>query len=163
MKKGPIVCDANILIDYRIAGTAILKALGEYAEIIVPDVILDEARHLDREETESAGIGIYPVPIEMIADASNTLPGCSMEDTICYLLAKKNRWTCATNDKKLRRECLDNGVHIIRGLALLIELVEHRHLTKKQAAEAVKKIADANREITDEILTEFFRLLEEVR
>ncbi|GAH89544.1 unnamed protein product [marine sediment metagenome] len=77
-------------------------------------------------------------------------------------MARENGWACATNDAKLRKECLKAGIEVIRGLKLLLILVEERRSTKKKAknvAESTESIFSINRQITEDILEEFLNEL----
>lgn len=159
MRKRTIICDANILIDYLNGEIDVLRCLCEYSDFIVPDVILDEVNQLSQVDAESIGIKVLECPLDVLAKAENQLSGCSFQDTVCFLLAKGNGWVCATNDKKLRNECINNNIEVVRGLRLLIELVENKVISRKKAISTAKKIAKSNREITDMIIGEFIEIL----
>ncbi|MDA3939564.1 MAG: hypothetical protein PF693_09670 [Spirochaetia bacterium] len=160
MKKKTIVCDANILIDYLNGGKDVLECLCKYSDFIVPDVILDEVEQLCMEDAEKIGIKVLDCSLAVLAKAENQLPGCSFQDTVCFLLAFENSWVCATNDKKLRAECIKNEVEVVRGLGLLLELVKNEVITKRTAISTAKKIAESNREITEKILSDFLGILD---
>ena len=161
MKLRTIICDANILIDYLNAGEDCLRAACSYAEVMVPDVVLNEVQHLDVEAAVGLGMDIIEVPLEVLAEAESRIPGCSMQDTVCFLLALKNEWICATNDGKLRKQCLEGGVATVRGFRLLADIVKAGNMTRARAKKAGKQIGEQNREITRGILEDFLLLLEE--
>jgi rRNA-processing protein FCF1 len=160
LRKKTIVCDANILIDYLNGGKDVLECLCKYSDFIVPDVIQDELEQLGLKDAGKIGIKVLDCPLDILIKAENQLPGCSFQDTVCFLLAFENNWVCATNDRKLRNECLNSKVEVIRGLGLLIELVKSDVITKKTAIFTAKKIAESNREITEKILSDFLGILD---
>ncbi len=160
-KEKIIICDANILIDYCNADKQVLEKVSIYSKFIVPDIILAEVNQLSEMEASEFGITVIPVPIEVLAKAGETLQGCSLQDTVCFILAHKNNWICATNDSKLRKECLNNGIEVVRGLKLIAELVETGLISKRRAKTIANKISETNREISSKILEDFYDLLPE--
>ena len=78
------------------------------------------------------------------------------------LISERNNCALATNDSKLRKECLKSGIEVIRGLKILINLVEKKIITKKRAFSVAKKISENNVEITADILKEFEKLLKRI-
>ena len=126
-----LICDANILIDYCDVDKSLITKLCAVFSLFIPDVILEEVGLLDRDEATALGVTIIDTPLGMLNDAIQALPGCSMQDTVCLLMAKEEGWACATNDKKLRSVCLDAGIEVIRGLRLLLILAEKNGSTVK--------------------------------
>lgn len=153
------MCDANILIDYLNAGEDCLQAACLYAELIVPDVVLHEVRQLDYHAAREMGVEILEVALDLLVEAENRIPGCSMQDTVCFLLGRQNSWICATNDGRMRKQCIEDGVTTVRGFRLLADMVAAGCMTASRARKAGRQIAEKNREITEGILEEFNGLL----
>lgn len=161
MKSNTILCDANILIDYYDAGKDCLRSICRYAAVMVPDVVLSEVRQVDVDAAGKLGITIVETPLEILSETQFRNPGCSLQDTVCFLLARENEWICATNDGKLRKLCSENGVATVRGLRLLADVVAAGFMSRVRAKKAATRIAAINREITTGILEDFMRLLDE--
>ena len=63
--------------------------------------------------------------------------------------------TCVTNEKPLRKACLDAGVAPLWGLELMLELIQTRHLGAKAAISIAVDIRRTNPFITQEIVERF--------
>ena len=99
------ICDANILIDYSKSDISIISKIAEYYEqVCVPDIILQEVGVISEQEAGALGITIVETPLEL-----EEIPSLSYQDRTCLYYVKKNKWTCLTNDKALRRNCIAAG------------------------------------------------------
>lgn len=93
---------------------------------------------------------------EILTQAMEETLGLSIPDTICLLVADRRQWTCVTNEKALRKRCEERGVHVRRGLNLMIELVREGHLGPGRAEKVARAIQKSNPEhIHDGVIEEF--------
>ena len=153
-----ILTDANILIDYCSVGLEILQLVSEHlAPVVVPDVVFREVRDLTEDRATSFGITVVETPLPLL-DAAQMVSSkrLSFEDRVCLEMAELKRWTCATNDKTLKRECDARGISTVWGLELMIRLVDSDVLTPQRAQSAALQIHQLNpRSITATILQSF--------
>ena len=147
--------DANLLIDFSRVDKSIIGKICAIFMVYVPDIILSEVDQLSQLEAEKLGIRVIKTPIEILVDAAESLSGCSYQDTVCFLMAKKFGWGCATNDKKLRKECIKAGIEVIRGFKILIILAKKNIISVKKAESIAKNIFEINNEISQGVLMNF--------
>jgi len=155
--KGAVITDANILIDYTDSNIKILRYLSDMLDgkLYVPAPVLEEVSQLSKEVAEGLGLIVFDPDIEIMTHAALYHGGLSFQDNLCILSAKQNGWICATNDKKLRKECSSNKVKTIWGLQIMLFLIEDSCLDKNTAIETAHKISENNREITSKLLKDF--------
>ena len=160
------VLDSNVLIDYCAADRTVLTLVSRHVAVIhVPSVLLEEVGDdLDESECERLGIVIVEPETELLVAAGKRRPGLSYYDHVCLLAAKQNRWTCVTNDGRLRRECTSERIPILWGLEIMVPLVTEGHLTRDAARSVARAIAASNPTfITKEIIARFDARLDRVR
>ncbi|MBO7485609.1 MAG: hypothetical protein J6T84_06060 [Spirochaetaceae bacterium] len=149
------ICDANVLIDYSKSDISIITKIAEYYEqVCVPDIILQEVGTISDEEAAKLGITIVETPLEL-----EEIPSLSYQDRTCLYYVKKHKWTCLTNDKALRKNCIEAGGTVVWGLEMLLKLVDIDLITKTHAEKIAKRIHQVNPEINDEILQDFMAKL----
>ena len=149
------ICDANILIDFSKADKQIIHYICEYYdEVYVPDVILLEVGVISFEEAEALGLKIVESPLEL-----EEIPGLSRQDRTCLYYVNKNKWTCLTNDKLLRKHCIEVGGTVVWGLELILLLVKDSFINKEYAEKIARKIHEGNPEINQTILNSFLTKL----
>jgi len=84
----------------------------------------------------------------------------SFQDALCLFLAKRETWTCVTNDKPLRRACTSGGVDVLWGLEMMQRAVGPGAMTVTAAVGMAEKIHSLNpRFATAKLLTAFERKL----
>ena len=152
-----LIVDANVLIDYINSDIGVLALVSQHiGSVHVPSVILDEVDGLTDEDCENLGFTVLEESVEILMAAGETRGALSFEDHVCLLLANEYEWTCVSNDKSLHRACEGEGVSVIWGLRLMIELVESGYLDKGAALEVASTIHLTNpRHITPEIIDDF--------
>ena len=149
------ICDANILIDFSKADKQIIHYICEYYdEVYVPDVILAEVGVISVEEAKELGLKLVDSPLEL-----EEIPGLSRQDRTCLYYVNKNKWTCLTNDKLLRKHCVEAGGSVIWGLELILYLVKASLISKDYAENIANKIHDGNPEINQKVLDSFLEKL----
>lgn len=150
------ICDANILIDYIDADEDILRKLVTYwGTVYVPDRVLMEVHGFTEARAVELGLTIIESPLQL-----EKHPALSVQDSICLHFAIQEGWTCITNDKRLRRECQNNGGSVIWCFEMLNLLVEASQITKEQALEIAEKITKTNPSIPPSVLVFFKELLQ---
>ena len=149
-----LIIDANVLIDYAQSDASILTLAARHlGTLFVPRVVLDEVSQLSESDCDALGLTLVDESFDILASAAAKQGSLSFEDQICLLMAKQEQWTCVTNDKRLHLECSREGVDVIRGLRLMIELVRAEGLEPETAMEIAHMIHEFNpRHITVEIL-----------
>ena len=163
-KAGTVVCDANILIDYCQTDISILKLAAERCyDICIPSSVFHEVRQLTHEMLGELNLRKVDESFEQIMEAQNNRSALSVADYVCFLLAKNNNWTCATNEKALFNKCRKENVDVIRGLTLMVDLHNKAALSRKRAISVAKQIKQINDRITHRVIADFIELLDTSR
>ena len=155
-----LLMDANVLIDFCDADPSVISLISEHVgQVHVPRPILhDEVEQLGDLDWTDLAIAAVDPPLETAMQASARRRGLSFHDHVCLLLARDNAWTCVTNDTRLRRECLAEGVEVLWGLEVVALLVEEGALPPAEAADLGRQIRAANLKfITVAILDRFLK------
>lgn len=147
--KLTVIADANVLIDYANTNKRILGMVtGFFDRVMVPIDILNEVNELSMSEVNEFGLSVYYPENHTYYYASNTSNGLSFQDNICLFDARENNWAIISNDKKMRRECIDAGVVAIWGLEVMVMLVKVGSLTGEEAIKIAEDIHSVNKRIT---------------
>jgi len=144
-----MIMDACVLIDYMNGEPDLFKLISSHiGPIYVATPILEELEDL----------GLIPIEPE-IGDVftANEMDGqTSFQDNICFLTAKRQSFTCVSNDTNLRRQCTDSSVPILWGLELILDLTKAGGILKKEASRIAGDIQKSNpRQISVRILSDF--------
>lgn len=158
-----MIMDACVLIDYLKADRSVLNLIVKYVgPIYVASPVLDEVNEIENEE-ELAELNIIVIEPELedAFAATGELGPTSFEDRICLLTAKRHGFTCITNDKNLRKLCRKEGVPMIWGLQLLLELHRSGGLPGKDAISIARQIQKNNsKHITQQLIDRFVSMIE---
>jgi len=155
-----VISDANVLIDYVLANRSILElATKELCQIYVPIPVFREVRQLSEAEAKRLGLTLLEPTLEQLQMALAPLPGVSFQDRLCLNVAKENSWVCMTNDGKLRKQCQIDGVRIVWGFDLMLELNKRGLLSKREASKTAQTIHDGNLRITQRTVDRFISKL----
>ncbi|MBF0253480.1 MAG: hypothetical protein HQL29_06675 [Candidatus Omnitrophica bacterium] len=159
--KRIVICDANILIDYAKANKKIIGLITAHLyEIWVPLPVWEEVNDLSDEEAKTLGINIVEPSLAQTYEAADMFGGgLSDEDNMCFIVARDEKAICATNEKPLRKKCKDNGIEVLWGLRIMLQLCEVNRLTKEVAIKTVEKIAKMNPSITHKVVSDFIEKL----
>ena len=153
-----MILDACVLIDYINGESDLFKLISSHiGPVYVVTPILEEVDSIKSVE-ELKGLGLIPIEpeIEDIFTAGEMDGVTSFQDNICFLTAKRNSFTCVSNDINLRRRCSDAGVQILWGLELILDLTKVGGILKKEASRIAKDIKKSNpRHIHSKIIFEF--------
>jgi rRNA-processing protein FCF1 len=152
------ICDANVLIDYAKADmTLLVELVGFWGRVYVPDIVLREVRQLPRERAEALGLIILETPLSLPEARS-----LSFQDRACLHFVIENGWTCIANDRRLRDECANRGRTTVWGLEMLLKLVSAGKIPSARARDAATHIRSDNPLITEVILADFLRQLDDL-
>ncbi|EIJ80122.1 hypothetical protein PB1_07172 [Bacillus methanolicus PB1] len=158
-KQRFLILDANILIDFFKCDPMIIKLICTYVgQIYLASPVLNEVKEISDSDCLELGITLVEPELEqiMLAATEKRCP-LSFQDRLCLILAKDNGWTCVTNDKPLRRECVSDGVPLIWGIELLCMLVESGGLPFLHTKEIILRIKQNNpKYITEDIVQRAF-------
>ena len=160
--KRIVICDANILIDYAKANKKIIGLVTEHLyEVWVPLPVWEEIEDLTNKEGKDLGLNIIEPSLAQTYEAANMYGGgLSDEDNICFIMARDEKAICATNEKPLRKRCLDNGIDVLWGLQMIIQLCEIGKLKVDGAVKIGEKIVKMNTRITQKVLDDFIAKLD---
>ncbi len=150
--------DACVLIDYLKADPKVLGLFSEhFGPLYIASPILEEVKDIEKED-ELIKLGIIVIEPELDeAFMSAGRPGpLSFQDRLCLHMSRRLGLTCVTNDKRLRAVCEAEGIPIMWGLELLIELHKADGISSKEAESLAHIIRESNpKHITAEILSRF--------
>ena len=155
-----IISDANVLIDYVKANKKVLHLAAKHlCDIYVPVPVLKEVKGITRSELEKLGINIFEPTVDQVIEAAQKPFGLSFEDQLCFLIAQKQGWVCATNDRQLRIQCESGSVKVIWGLEIMVLLNQEGYLDRVEAEKTAEKIGEGNRYIGKDLIKRFISKL----
>ncbi len=157
-----LILDACVLIDYIKAEPALFGIIaGSVDPVHVVSTVYEEVVQLTSlQHMADLGISLVEPEIEDAFEATLMMGSTSFQDNICLLTAKRRDMTCVTNDRNLRKACSEQGVPIMWGLELLLELVRSGGIDHKSATEIGRRIHENNpRHIPPKVLADFEKKL----
>lgn len=157
MSRGELlILDACVLIDFVDADPSILAIVSKHVGTIhVASPVFEEVDQLDPSTAQSLGIDVVEPELELLSEAVRTRGRISVQDRLCFLLAKSKGWTCVSNDGHLRRVCVAEKVSVLWGLEMMGRAVEAGALPGDAAVAVARKIQESNPYITDDIVAAF--------
>ena len=157
-----LILDACVLIDYIKADPALFRVIAESVGAVnaVSTVYEEVDQFTSLQQMTDLGISIVEPEIEDAFEAERMKGPTSFQDNICLLTAKRLGMTCVTNDRSLRKTCSQQGVPIMWGLELLIQLVDSGGLDYKSALKIGRQIhIDNPRHISARVIADFEKKL----
>ena len=141
-----MIMDACVLIDFIKAERAVLELVVEHiGPLYVTSPVVDEVNEIgDESELIQLGIVVIEPEIEDAFSAAGQFGPTSFQDRLCLLVAKRHSLTCVTNDKNLRKLCKEEGVPMLWGLELLIELHENGGIPAHRAEAIAHMMRESN-------------------
>ena len=151
------IADANVLIDYAQTSPEILTLVAKHLGVVhVAAAVLDEVGQIDAAQCRKMGLRVVDGTLAQLMEASRRGGALSFEDKLCLVLARENGWTCLSNDVLLRNACVAQGVSVLWGLEIMLQLIEAGHLDVDQAIAVADAIHAVNPlYITQEIVRAF--------
>lgn len=151
-----LLLDACVLIDFATSDLSMLALVSAHVgQVHVPRPVFDEVEQVDEALASSMGLKLVEPTLDMLVAAGAARGRLSFQDRICVLLAKAQGFTCVSNDRSLRSACAKEGVTVLWGLELLVELVAARALPPESARDVATQILAANRRIEAGVLERF--------
>ena len=151
-----LITDSCVLIDYAKSAKDALMMLAREVRVVVPRILLVEEVHdLSINEAISLGLDIIDAPTEALLEAARMPRPLSSFDWLCLILARDNHWTCVSNDKRLRAQCLSVGVRTQWSLEPLVLLVRRKKLPKERAEKIARAMAEQNPFVGTPIIRRF--------
>lgn len=155
-----LLFDANILIDYYDADSAVFSAIrASVGEIYVLERVLQEVGQLDAERALELGLQVWEPSLEQMNEAAAGGGRLSYQDHLCLAVARDEGMTCVTNDIALRRRCAEESVNVLWGLELLNLSVLKGGLAASRARQIGTAICELNPCISSEVLQAFLKKL----
>ena len=137
-KANPIhhmIIDACVLIDFMKVEPDLFKLISRHIGPIYVDTSLLEEVYSIQSIEDLEDLGLIPIEpeIEDVFTAEEMDGQTSFQDNICFLTAKRQGFTCISNDKRLRKLCTDAAVSMFWGLELILSLTKAGGIHKKEA------------------------------
>ena len=153
------IADANVLIDYAKTSPEILGLVADHVgPVYVAAAVLDEVEQLDEAQCLAIGLTVVDGTLAQLTEASQRGGPLSFEDKLCLVLARDHGWACLSNDGPLRDACVAQGVSVVWGLEIMLQLVEAGHLGVDKAIAVADAIHAVNPlYITQKIVSAFRR------
>lgn len=151
-----LILDACVLIDFCDADRSVLALVSKHVGTIhVALPIFEEVDQLDASSARTLGINVIEPELELLTLAAETRGRMSMQDRLCFLLAKHNGWTCVSDDGALRNACKAANVPLLWGLEMMGMAVEAGALPGDVAESVARTIQENNPYLTDAIVEAF--------
>lgn len=150
--------DACVLIDFVHADRTVFQLVAKHVgPVYVVSPVVEEVRDIDGQgELIELGISVIEPEIEDAFAAASAIGAVSFQDRLCLLTAKRHGMTCVTNDTSLRRQCSNEGIPLLWGLELLLELHAAGGIPRHNAEDIAEAIHEANpKHITTALLRRF--------
>ncbi len=154
-----LLVDACVLIDYLEADPSVLGLISRHVGSLhaTPEV-LKEVRQVQEISLEDVGILEVEPNLEMRIQAANMKGVLSINDCLCFFMARAYGWVLLTNDRALREHCTKNGVSVLWGLEPMKTLVRKGKLGVCEAERVAEQVHKSNPFfITTKIVKKFVR------
>ncbi len=164
LKKLPVlITDSCVLIDYAKSARDAIERLCEVTSVFVPRILLvEEVRDLTLTDAEEIGLTIVDPPLELVQKAARLPKPLSFYDWLCVLMASENRWTCVSNDRRLRATCRERGVATQWSLEPLVLLVVEAEMNRDKAIAIARAMAELNPYLGRAVVDRFIKRLQDV-
>lgn len=156
-----LLLDANVLVDYLAVDLEVLALVHEHVgPVHIVSTVLVEVGGLEADECERFGFRIVEPSLDQVSGADSGGGPLSFQDRTCLAFSRDEGWICVTNDKALRRACEADGVDVLWGLELPLEVVRLGHLPRDRASRVATRIHEENPVyVSKGIVAEFHRKL----
>ena len=158
MLSGFLLVDANVLIDYQMSDISILSLVSQHiGPVHIVSSVLAEVEGLDESACERLGLRVIEPSLEQAKEAHQLKGRLSFQDSLCLVVCRDHTWICVTNDKALRRSCVEASVSLLWGLELMLELLKSGHLSVAVALDVAEQIHKANPVFLNQKVLEAFK------
>lgn len=153
-----LLLDACVLIDFATSDVSVLTLVSAHVgQVHVPSPAFDEVEQIDDALASSLGLKLVEPTLEMLVEAAAARGRLSFQDRICVLVARAGGFTCISNERPLRAACAAEGVPVLWGLELLVELVAARALPAESAREVAGQLMATNRRMDPNVFDRFLK------
>lgn len=131
-----LVLDACVLIDLAHVDRDVLGNVSRSVGTIhIVRAVFDEVDDFDEASAQDVGLRVVDPELEDLLAAARIPRGAlSFQDRLCILVAQRQGWTCVSNDKPLRQECVARRVPVLWGLEMLALAAPSVDLAELEAA-----------------------------
>lgn len=161
-----LLLDSCVVLDFLKADDRLFSLISRFVgEVYIADELFVEIRnHFNVVTPEELGLRMVRVEFEDVVEAQIRSEGSRLSDKdyICLLTARRQRWTCVTNDRRLCNECERENVDYMRGLRLLVELFRVGGIDYDAARDVARSIRETNPWLKDDVLERFYTMLDEI-
>ncbi len=152
-----LLSDANVLIDYRDSDLSILTLVVQHvAPVHVLRDVVDEVGDVSLVRCRELGLTVIEVEPEELLKIAGLPRRLSRRDRLSFHVCHENDWICVTNDRPLRRICVEHSVRVCWGLELMLELVSVGVLSPSRALGTARRIRENNPHHISEAILERF-------
>jgi len=165
-----VVYDTNVIIDLYEVG--LLSAVAHSGwNIHTTRLVMSELQHPRRDQVQTLlpilQVHDYNTPesYKPILEYLNNIAhrgNLSMTDASVLLLAKELNAILSTNDMKLRKAAIADGVRINGTLGIILLLLEQRLIVPEQATEAIHQLGN-NPRFSEELLQKAIDKVEQIK
>ena len=159
--RGPTLFDASVVIDYAQADAAVLGSIcAHVGPVHIPSPVMGEVEP-ELDAASAMALGLIPVEptLPQAAEASQRGGPLSFQDKLCFAMARDRAWLLVTNDRALRRRCVQEGVPVDWGLNPMLWLVQGGHMRPRRALGVARAIQRDNPYVTSGIVARFAKKL----
>jgi hypothetical protein len=158
-----LLVDACVLIDYATTSGDVLQLVSKHVgSLHVTPTVFTEVTQMPPGDVARWGLTVVEPSLEALGWASQERGRLSFPDRLAIAVSKEHGFTCVSNDRQLRLECDRQGVSVIWGLELLIQLVEAHGIPVAKAEACGKAICAANRWLGSNVLEGFLLRLQKL-
>ena len=165
MPRKKLLIDADVLIDYLGSDIFVLRHVKFHVgDIFTINQVFKEVGGLDIQTCQQVGLEIL-VPDKRIEKmAEQKIGQLSKNDKLILFTAKEHGAEVVTNDSHLRLTCLNYEIKVLRGLRLLIELIEKSDYPIDNMIKIVENICENNQlYINHRIVDRFIKIVKNIR
>ena len=160
-----ILADTCVVSDfYKADSRFFVRLVGTGIELGIVEPVVEDLSVVfpelgDAQSARKAGLRVCESQLHEYARLRIGTP-LSKYDQLSLYAAQRLGYTLATNDKSLRRACIESGVPVLWGLETLLHLCREGAVAKSAAESIARSIHQTNpRWITKSILEDFLRQL----
>jgi len=140
-----LLMDACVVIDFHQAEPEIVALAAKHVgPVHLPTPILAEVPSLTPRTARRMGFTLVEPKMEELRVAAEKLPGLSLQDRLCMEMAVARRWTCVTNDARLRRACEARPVPVMWALELVRAITDAEGMSDTRAVEIATRMHEQN-------------------
>ena len=151
-----LLVDACVLIDYANSSSSVLKLVSKHVgKLHVATTVFREVTQVRPDDASRFGLTVVEPNLDMLAQAAAVKGRLSFEDRIALIMSKELGFTCVSNDTQLRLECNRQGVPVLWGLELLVQLADAGAINVAKAVTIGTAICNANKWLGPDVLARF--------